>query len=584
LIVSLLFTNSFGQIGVPISAPEAVDSTATGDSASDRTPVVRFGAGDRALLAAIRTPPAGDPAQPQVLIYRSDDRGASWEAAQSIFSGHVENRGDRNAVSVATDSAGAWIVAWSSKDSLGGTIGSDGDILFSRSTDDGETWSPAAVLNTNAADDSADDASPAVAVDSASVWLAVWTSNRAGENVGSDEDLLVSRSTNAGATWSAPAPLLPDANSDTNNEFQPHVAAGGADRWVATWISRPTSGGLRQVFVARSGDGGQTWSNGFDLDGAAVPAGNASDPRIANNGARIWIVVWSSTDSLGGRIGNDKDLLYCVSTDDAATWSPVRVLNGNAGGDTGGDSLPEVIFDAGRRWFATWMSEDSLGGSIRPDLNIFIARSDDDAANWTFPQAANNDAATSGAFDSFPSITTDRAGRWLLGWEVRGGLNNALGADFDLLSARFAYPDCNGNGAPDAQDLAGGAPDCDRNSVPDACQPDSDGDGVIDPCDTSAPPANENGNENSNDNSGGGPIDNANVNTNDNASGNGGGSSGGGSGSGTGGTGGGSEQLQPDEEAPVVTAGCGTCGAVGVEMALATLLGAAALRGRSRRR
>jgi parallel beta-helix repeat protein len=44
--------------------------------------------------------------------------------------------------------------------------------------------------------------------------------------------------------------------------------------------------------------------------------------------------------------------------------------------------------------------------------------------------------------------------------------------------------DCNTNGIPDACEVADGtADDCDANGVPDACEGDTDGDGVIDPCD-----------------------------------------------------------------------------------------------------
>jgi probable HAF family extracellular repeat protein len=45
-------------------------------------------------------------------------------------------------------------------------------------------------------------------------------------------------------------------------------------------------------------------------------------------------------------------------------------------------------------------------------------------------------------------------------------------------------PDCNHNGIPDSQDIASGtSADCDGNGVPDECQTDTDGDGLIDPCD-----------------------------------------------------------------------------------------------------
>lgn len=45
-------------------------------------------------------------------------------------------------------------------------------------------------------------------------------------------------------------------------------------------------------------------------------------------------------------------------------------------------------------------------------------------------------------------------------------------------------PDCNANGVPDGLDVSGGSSlDCDGNGVPDECQPDGDGDGVVDACD-----------------------------------------------------------------------------------------------------
>ena len=53
----------------------------------------------------------------------------------------------------------------------------------------------------------------------------------------------------------------------------------------------------------------------------------------------------------------------------------------------------------------------------------------------------------------------------------------------DMLPTEHS-PDCNGNGIPDIDDiLAGTSADCDLDGVPDECQVDSDGDGVIDPCD-----------------------------------------------------------------------------------------------------
>ena len=46
------------------------------------------------------------------------------------------------------------VAVWTSVDDLGGTIGTDIDILVSRSTNNGASWTAPAPLNTNAASDS----------------------------------------------------------------------------------------------------------------------------------------------------------------------------------------------------------------------------------------------------------------------------------------------------------------------------------------------------------------------------------------------------------------------------------------------
>ncbi|MGB2986797.1 MAG: thrombospondin type 3 repeat-containing protein [Phycisphaerae bacterium] len=52
------------------------------------------------------------------------------------------------------------------------------------------------------------------------------------------------------------------------------------------------------------------------------------------------------------------------------------------------------------------------------------------------------------------------------------------------ISLSGAFPDCNGNGVPDDEDIASGtSEDCDSDGTPDECETDSDGDGTIDECD-----------------------------------------------------------------------------------------------------
>ena len=60
---------------------------------------------------------------------------------------------------------------------LGGTFGEDWDLLVARSTDNGATWSAPAALNNNAFWDKWDDMGPQVTTDKQGNWVAVWRSN-----------------------------------------------------------------------------------------------------------------------------------------------------------------------------------------------------------------------------------------------------------------------------------------------------------------------------------------------------------------------------------------------------------------------
>ncbi|UCF34408.1 MAG: exo-alpha-sialidase, partial [Phycisphaerales bacterium] len=144
-VVFTLVSSAWAQLGVPISDPVPLNTNAATDS------------------------------------------GLDWEAQ------------------LTTDGAGHWLAVWYSNEDLGGTIGADMDVLVSRSTDNGLTWSAPAPLNTNAAADNGDDIVPQVATDGAGHWVAVWSSGPF--MAPGDYDILVARSADNGATWSAPAPL-----------------------------------------------------------------------------------------------------------------------------------------------------------------------------------------------------------------------------------------------------------------------------------------------------------------------------------------------------------------------------------------
>src|SRR6266404_7499265 len=87
------------------------------------------------------------------------------------------------------------------------------------------TISPRAFLNTDAATDTGFDGGAQVATDGHGHWVALWEStDDLGGSIGTDGDILVSRSTDNGLTWTAPAPLNGNAGSDTGADQSPQIA------------------------------------------------------------------------------------------------------------------------------------------------------------------------------------------------------------------------------------------------------------------------------------------------------------------------------------------------------------------------
>jgi len=301
----------------------------------------------------------------------------------AVNSNAASDSGDDKLPCLATDGNGNWVCVWDSKDDLGATIGGDEDILFARSVNNGATWSAVAALNSNAATDSGKDLYPSVAADGQGNWVVVWESeDDLGTTIGTDDDILWSRSVNNGVTWSAVAALnhnaATDSEKDADNQ-RPYVATDGAatSTWVVVWASKNdlgTNGTEGDIFFTRSTDSGATWANTTTLNSnASTDSGEDKTPAIATDGSNNWVVVWDSKDDLSSTIGGDEDILASRSTDNGATWTTVEAFNTNADSDTGKDITPFVASDQSCSWIAVWDSEDSLGSTIGTDNDILNA-------------------------------------------------------------------------------------------------------------------------------------------------------------------------------------------------------------------
>jgi hypothetical protein len=343
---------------------------------------------------------------------------------------------------LATDANGIWIAVWRSGDPLGGTIGSDEDILLARSSDDGASWSAPSAIHSNAGGDSGADLNPAVASDGGSIWLVAWESDEnLGGTIGADRDLLFVRSTNGGAAWSAPAPLNSGAGGDTGADEAVQLTTDGAGVWIAAWNSDENLGGAigtdDDILFARSTDGGASWSAAAVLNtNAASDTGADLIPTLATDGAGNWVASWYSNDDLGGSAGGDYDLLVAHSSDHGATWSAPSLLNDTGTADLIADYDQHLASDGAGRWCVVWISSNDLGGTVGSDLDLFFAISTDVGATWSAAATLNTNAPTDSGNDIAPWVCAEPGGRWIVAWYSGDSLGGTIGTDFDIFVAR----------------------------------------------------------------------------------------------------------------------------------------------------
>ena len=312
-----------------------------------------------------------------ILYATSSDNGATWGAVQALNSNADTDNAIEHDIAprVATDLNGTWLVVWSSGADFGG-IGPDIDVLYSISSDNGGTWSVAAPLNSNATSDSGSDTEPVHSFADGN-WVAAWTSgDDLGGTIGTDDDIVYAVSNDDGLSWSAPSALNSNAASDTGDDNGQDLATSGSGEWIATWNSDDTLGGTigddADILAAVSNDNGVSWSQASSLNsGADTDSANDLWPRISTDAAGLWMVVWYSRNDLDGTIGGDEDILYAYSLNVGATWSSADALGTVAAGDTGTDAYPALVANGAGNWLAAWRySGDFLGDPLGADGDL----------------------------------------------------------------------------------------------------------------------------------------------------------------------------------------------------------------------
>ena len=416
---------------------------------------------------------------------RSQSNGELW-TNQSLLMPDVSWS---NAARIETDRLGNWVVVQPALVQPGAF-----GMLVTRSMDDGSTWLPVEEVGEVQISNLSDYQ---FATDRAGTWFLVWEGSTA--EAGGDSEVLFSRSVDNGTTWSLPGYINDALNDGEGVDEFPRIASNGSGTWLAVWCGPLTAGGgSPNVYVARSTDDGASWGTPVVI-GSNVLTTSHAGLDVASDRSGTWIITWSSRDDLGGTIGSDRDILSCRSVDDGMTWSAPAPLNTNAPFDvpTDDDTAPKIDSDDNGTWVVVW-TNSSFPGGVWVGTNRY-SWSTDGGVTWTDPQVLAQ--TPTDPIGSSLDLATDRAGNWLVtywGGTAQFGDNEILVTRLQLLGdcngngepdncdlADETSSDCDGNLRPDECD-----PDADGDGNPDACDPcpldpsdDSDSDGLCDSVD-----------------------------------------------------------------------------------------------------
>lgn len=316
-------------------------------------------------------------------IAYSQDAGRSWSTTSDTVPGNYAVSGD---VSVAYDNSGHAFLCYIAFDKLGadeywGKDATRNGVYIRRSLDGGKTWKqkPIAVIQHDTNPGIPFEDKPYIVADNtngpyAGNLYAGWTEFTLTQSV-----ILLSRSTDDGATWSKPVRISTEAGlpRDDNGAVEGFTGTVGPDGTLyVVWAS-----GTHVVFTS-SRDGGRTFEPSRSVIPIAPPYFHINnvdrtdgfpvisiDPHGAN-GAGLLYVTWS--DYRNG----DVDVFCSTSADRGRTWFPAVRVNSDP-------------IHTGADQFFQWLAVDPVTGVA--NLIFYDRRGDQENSNAVVVLARSTD-------------------------------------------------------------------------------------------------------------------------------------------------------------------------------------------------
>lgn len=305
-------------------------------------------------------------ANTDIMFSRSTNAGVSFSAPIELST----DPGDSENPQVSSDTSGNIYVVWENDE---GNLG----VSFSRSSDGGATFSAPAVLSTN----TSGSYSPEIALGPTGNLGIVWE-----DAAQLTSDISFSYSADHGATFSTPLSL----SYHTGESASPQIAIDLTGNIDVVW-ENDTADNI-EIFFSRSVNNGATFSTPSDISNGF---GDAQNPQIGLDSKGNVNVIWEDN--------TPSDIYFARSTNGGASFStPLNISN-----DSGFSDNPVLTIDAGANISIGW--EDDTPGN----KDIFFSRSTDSGATFSAPVDVSNDPGLSLA----PDMAVDKNGNINLTWQ-----------------------------------------------------------------------------------------------------------------------------------------------------------------------